>query len=76
MSVEYDQVRLAATGIYATLQCCFFCMCRNHTHLCIAGGVENGTENPAMLASGVVYKHLYYMGTFKFANLYYLSQLV
>ena len=43
------------------MECCFFCMCRNHTHLCIAGGVENGTENAAMLASGVVYKHLGYL---------------
>ena len=61
------------------MQCCFFCMCRNHTHLCIAGGVENRTENPAMLASGVVYKHLYYMPNKKFLTFlgqgsYYLDQ--
>ena len=32
--LEYDQVRLAATGI-KLLVMLLFCMCRSHTHLCI-----------------------------------------
>ena len=32
--LEYDQVRLAVTGI-KLLVMLLFCMCRNHTHLCI-----------------------------------------